>query len=140
VGAARFEASTTGGDGRPEASVDIADETFVVASRELVAQRLADPIRWRAWWPELQLAVTRDRGLDGIAWVVSGALAGTAEIWLEPWHDGVIVHWFLRGRPYGEDNPARVRRAYAADFKRQITALKDELERGRPPGFPRECN
>ena len=133
-----MQPATASRDGEPEASVDIADQTFVVASRELVAKRIADPVQWRAWWPDLQLAVTRDRGSNGISWAVSGALTGTAEIWLEPWHDGVIVHWFLRCRPSGDDDPARVRRAYVTDFKRDITILKDELERGRPPGHPRE--
>jgi hypothetical protein len=138
VGAARSEQPATSGGGGPAAPVDIADETFIVASRDLIAKRLADPQLWRAWWPDLRLEVTRDRGPDGIAWVLSGALAGTGEIWLEPWHDGVIVHWFLRGRPTGGDDPARMRRAYVTDFKRHITAVKDELERGRPAGFPRE--
>jgi hypothetical protein len=128
---------TGGGGGVPEASVDIVDETFVVAPREQVAKRLADPVQWRAWWPELWLRVTLDRGSDGLAWSVSGALEGTAEIWLEPWHDGVIVHWFLRAQPCERADPARLRDAYATGYKRHITALKDELEQGRPAGLPR---
>jgi ribosome-associated toxin RatA of RatAB toxin-antitoxin module len=126
-----------GGGGVPEASVDIVDDTFVVAPREQVAKRLADPVRWRAWWPDLWLHVTLDRGPDGIAWSVSGALEGTAEIWLEPWQDGVIVHWFLRAQPHERTDPARLRDAYATDYKRHITELKDELEHGRPAGIPR---
>jgi hypothetical protein len=120
-----------------ETPVDVVDDTFVVAAREQVAERLADRALWRVWWPELRLRPIRDRGPDGIVWLVSGTLTGTAEIWLEPWHDGVIVHWFLRARPHGPADGKRLRRAYAVAFKRHITALKDELERGRPAGFPR---
>jgi hypothetical protein len=126
-----------GDDGVPEVSVDIIDETFVVAGREQVAERLADPDRWQAWWPDLLLLVTLDRGLDGIVWSVSGTLRGTAEIWLEPWHDGVIVHWFLRARSGELADATRIRRAYSKAFKRHVTALKDELERGRLAGLPR---
>ena len=121
----------------PEAAVVLVDQTLVVAAREEVARRLADPARWRSWWPDLQLTVTRDRGVDGIIWSVAGALSGTAEIWLEPWHDGVIVHWILRASPRRSAEPDRLRRAYATSFKRRITELKDELEGRRPPGTPR---
>lgn len=119
--------------------IDIADQTFVVAERATLARELGDPARWRAWWPRLRLAVVDDRGLDGIRWSVAGELAGTAEIWLEGWHDGVIVHWFLRargGRSRG-GSAARVRRQLELEYKRRILALKDDLERARPAGVPR---
>jgi hypothetical protein len=117
--------------------MDVVDETLVVASREQLAQKFADPSLWRAWWPDLVLQVTLERGADGIVWSVSGSLAGTAEIWLEPWHDGVIVHWYLRAELREPVDRDHVRRRYATAFKRHITALKDELESGRPAGFPR---
>jgi hypothetical protein len=80
----------------PGPPVDLVDETFVVADRRLLARQISDPALWLEWWPDLRLSVVTDRGVDGIRWSVSGALSGTAEIWLEPWQDGVVVHWFLR--------------------------------------------
>jgi hypothetical protein len=80
----------------PGPPVDLVDETFVVADRTLLARQISDPALWLEWWPDLRLSMVTDRGVDGIRWSVSGALSGTAEIWLEPWQDGVVVHWFLR--------------------------------------------
>lgn len=121
--------------------VDIADETFVVADPEVLAARLRDPVLAREWWPELELTVTEDRGAEGVRWTVAGRLTGTAEIWLEAWRDGVIVHWYLRGDPThagrGRPDPQRLRRGYVVAFKRRIHRLKDELEAGRPAGVPR---
>ena len=141
----------------PGPPVDLVDETFVVADRTLLARQISDPALWLEWWPDLRLSVVTDRGVDGIRWSVSGALSGTAEIWLEPWQDGVVVHWFLRAGlpprgsrdtglpPRGsrgsgsltERECARLRHRYATAFKRRIHALKDDLERGRPAGLPR---
>jgi hypothetical protein len=151
----------------PGPPVDLVDETFVVADRTLLARQISDPALWLVWWPDLRLSVVTDRGVDGIRWSVSGALSGTAEIWLEPWQDGVVVHWFLRAGlpprgsrdtglpprgsrdtglpPRGsrasgsltERECARLRHRYATAFKRRIHALKDDLERGRPAGLPR---
>jgi len=141
----------------PGPPVDLVDETFVVADRTLLARQISDPALWLEWWPDLRLSVVTDRGVDGIRWSVSGALSGTAEIWLEPWRDGVIVHWFLRAGlpprgsrdtglpPRGsrdtglltERECARLRHRYATAFKLRIHALKDDLERGRPAGLPR---
>ncbi len=51
---------------------------------------------WHPWWPELQLSIFMDRGDKGVRWSISGALVGSSEIWLEPFADGVIVHYYLR--------------------------------------------
>lgn len=110
---------------------DLADDTFVAAPPAVLARSVADPARWRQWWPDLSLTVTRDRGSRGLQWTVSGALSGTAEIWLEPYGDGTVVHFYLRA---GLDNRARAVRALA--WKRSVHALKDELEQGRAPGTP----
>jgi hypothetical protein len=120
-------------------AIDIMDESFVVADPSMLAGRFADAMLWRQWWPELELSVVRDRGRKGIRWEVSGALAGTAEIWLESWRDGVIVHWYLRAEPAGGRvrRAERIRQAYLRDYKRRIHALKDELEQDRPVGAPR---
>ena len=119
-------------------TVDLIDETYVVAAPEAVAAAVHDPARWRQWWPDLALTVFMDRGLDGIRWSVSGALNGSAELWLEPVGDGVLVHHYLRVDPPSPvRSPARLRRRHALAWKRSVNALKDELERGREPGLPR---
>jgi hypothetical protein len=133
-------------------AVDLVDETFVVVDRPTIAAVVADPARWRAWWPDLRLTVFMDRGLDGIRWSVSGRWIGSLEIWLEEVGDGVLVHHYVRldpvdpatgaARPLPEDPSGRRRAARARDararaWKRSIWALKDELERGRPVGLPR---
>ncbi len=110
-------------------AIDLVDDTFVVASPDVVAAVVADPERWRSWWPDLQLTTTRDRGRKGHQWRVEGPLVGTAEIWLEPWGDGVLVHFYLRCDP--GDRPLvveRERRRRAQAWKRVVHALKDALE------------
>ena len=123
-------------------SIDLVDDTFVVAAPEQLAAVVADPRRWRQWWPDLRLTCTRDRGVKGQQWRVAGALQGTAEIWLEPWADGVLVHFYLRCDPptaggRGRDGVERERRRRAQAWKRAVHALKDDLETGRAPGEPR---
>ena len=91
----------------------------------------------------LRLTVTRDRGLKGIQFAAGPApaggwpaLAGTVEIWLEPFKAGVILHHFLRLDPVGG---ASCRRRVAAPgdpavrwhAKQVFWRLKDELEAGR---------
>ena len=121
-------------------AIDIIDDSFVVADQSDLAARFADPVLWREWWPELRLSVARDRGLKGIMWTITGELTGSAEIWLEPWRDGVIVHWFLRADPIEPRRRRRLSRmheSYVRAYKRRIHALKDLLERDRPCGAPR---
>jgi hypothetical protein len=132
--------------------VDLIDETFIVADPATVAAALADPRRWRQWWPDLELAVFMDRGEQGVRWTVTGALVGSSELWLQRFGDGVIAHYFLRVDPTrggSATEPASVRprrrrrwaqrlaRERALAWKRAVNALKDELEMGRPPGVPR---
>lgn len=113
----------------------IVDDMFVGADPRVVAQAVAQPARWQQWWPDLTLELSRDRGVKGCQWLVTGSMTGTAEIWLEPWDDGTIVHLIQRLEPFGA--PARARapqRAHDArvlDWKRHAVRLKDELE-GRP--------
>jgi hypothetical protein len=110
---------------------DLADDTFVAAAPAAVARLVADPRRWSLWWPDLGLTVARDRGRDGIQWTVSGALTGTAEIWLEPFGDGTVLHFYLRAGLSDVERAVRAR-----GWKRCVHALKDELEAGREPGTP----
>jgi hypothetical protein len=119
-------------------TVDLIDETYIVAAPEAVSAAVHDPARWRKWWPDLALTVFMDRGLVGIRWSVTGALNGSAELWLEPVGDGVLVHHYLRVDPPGPvRSPDRLRRRHALAWKRSVNALKDELEQGRQPGLPR---
>jgi hypothetical protein len=134
-------------------AVDLVDETFVVADRAVLAAVVADPARWRAWWPDLALTVFMDRGLDGIRWSAAGAWTGSLEIWLEQVGDGVLVHHYARLDPVGRDGlprpeptdpagwrrAARARAARARAWKRTVWALKDDLEQGRPVGEPRRA-
>ena len=125
--------------------VDVIDESFVVAEPRAVAAALHDPARWRAWWPDLALSVFADRGEAGVRWNVGGALAGSMEVWLEAFGDGVIVHYYLRaeraGRPHASVREAtrEVRRRQRA-AKRVFWALKEELEAGRPAGEQRHVD
>jgi hypothetical protein len=119
--------------------LDIADDTFLVAALQDVATAVMDPASWRTWWPDLELRVTRDRGVKGRQWAVGGTLTGSMEIWLEPWGDGVLLHWYLRAEP---DRPRtrrtdRMRERRVRAWKAHVHALKDRLEHGREPGSPR---
>lgn len=119
-------------------SIDLMDDTFVVAERAELAAFFRDPAVAHAWWPRLTLTVQQDRGLEGVRWTMAGELTGSTEIWLERWGDGVLVHWFLRGNPARPGRgDARLARRYTLGFKERIHELKDRLEHGRPAGVPR---
>lgn len=123
----------------PRRAVDVADDTFLVAEPAVVAELVRDPASWALWWPDLTPTVTRDRGVKGVQWAVVGALVGSMEIWLEPWGDGVVLHWYLRADPA---RPGRRTTRSGVDarvraWKGQVHALKDRLEAGRVPGAPR---
>ena len=111
--------------------LDIADDTFVARRPEAVAAAVADPRAWARWWPDLRLAVTRDRGVKGVQWAVRGALVGSMELWLEPVADGTVVHWYLRADPTTPLTPQRLQRARDTRVRAwKVTAftLKDGLE------------
>lgn len=119
--------------------IHLVDETWIEAGVDKTSAAVANPVRWRLWWPTLHLTVTRDRGLKGIQWAARSlggaepALAGTVELWLEPFRDGVLVHHFLRLDPVdGKELPrrtaARTTRRFAWQAKRAFWQLKDELE------------
>ena len=125
-------------------SVQVADETFVAADGAAVGAAIANPARWRRWWPDLRLEVIEDRADKGIRWSVTGPLAGTMEIWLEPMLDGVILHYFLHAEPTGTTADDRVRTDLAALVHRRRVAgknmafeIKTDLERTRPVGVSR---
>ncbi|MCX4098735.1 polyketide cyclase / dehydrase and lipid transport [Nocardia sp. alder85J] len=118
-------------------SIQIADQTFVAAPGAAVAGLLADPGRWRGWWPDLSLEVREDRADKGIRWTVAGALTGTMEVWLEPCLDGVVLHYFLHAEP---QQPVPPRALSVANRARRVAGrtmafeIKARLEAGRPAG------
>lgn len=117
-------------------SVQVADQTFVAAPGDAVAQVLGDRRRWRRWFPGLDVRVREDRGGKGLRWAVSGELVGTMEVWLEPSLDGVIVHYFLHAEPIGDRDGAAVTRTRRIAGKTMSFELKADAERGRAPGEP----
>lgn len=132
------------------AGVDLVDETFIVASPEVLAGIITDSAYHRRWWPDLDLTVFMDRGLLGQRWSITGGLVGSLEIWLEPFADGCIVHHYLRAEPSNDgrtpdplpDTPAgwrkaaKLRAARATAWKTSVWELKAQLEQGRAAGNP----
>ncbi|MDZ7578791.1 MAG: polyketide cyclase / dehydrase and lipid transport [Candidatus Nanopelagicales bacterium] len=130
--------------------VDLVDETFLVVSPARLAAVVQERRRWAQWWPELSLSVFMDRGVKGIRWSITGAMVGSAELWLEEFGDGVILHYYLRADPVSPgsatqprvltDSPRgrraadRLRRREALRWKRTVWALKAEMEGERQPG------
>lgn len=135
---------------RHVAGVDLVDETFIVASPEVLAGIITDSTYQRRWWPDLDLTVFMDRGLLGQRWSITGGLVGSLEIWLEPFADGCIVHHYLRAEPSNDgrtpgplpDTPAgwrkaaKLRAARATAWKTSVWELKAQLEQGRAAGNP----
>ncbi len=123
-------------------AVDLADDTFVVADPERLARRLTTSRFWRTCWPSVRLEPYHDRGVEGMRWYVRGEFIGTAELWLEPYRDGTVVHVFLRADPARGPLPerrlTRVRRELAVAVKSAMFAVKDEVEADRAVGVGRQ--
>ena len=122
-------------------SIQIADETFVAADPAAVGRAVADPASWRRWWPDLRLEVVEDRADKGMRWTVTGPLAGTMEIWLEPVLDGVLLHYFLHAEPTGvaawqlaKMNLAKLTHQRRVTGKRMAFEVKAALEASRSVG------
>ena len=118
--------------------IDLVEETFIAADPAAVRARLATAGFAGELWPDLRIRVTQDRGRKGLRYAVDGRFTGTAEVWLDEWADGVIVHVYLRVDPTGEAWPQRraqreLRRRQKA-VKPVLWAVKDDLEAGRRPG------
>src|SRR5262249_35010215 len=94
------------------------------------------------WWPDLTLSVYADRGDAGVRWTVTGAVTGSMEVWLEPFGDGVILHYYLRAEPAGRPARSPYRAAAAVQRRQRATrlifwALKEEWGGDRRAGEPR---
>jgi hypothetical protein len=117
--------------------LDISCDDLIVADPAYVAERLGSDTLWREWWPELTLVPTERRGLEGVRWAVTGAAVGTAEWWLEPVRDGVVVHWYLRVDPARRLRGRalfRLEERYVAAYRERLWRFKDAAEAGRPAG------
>lgn len=120
--------------------VHLVDETWIDAPPATVSAAVREPANWPHWWPYLRLTVTRDRGVKGMQFAAAAApaagwpaLAGTVEIWLEPFKSGVILHHFLRLAPAGgealsERAARRATRQAGWHAKQVFWQLKDGLE------------
>ena len=119
-------------------TIQVADQTFIAAAPARVGAVIDEPRKWRRWWPDLQLAVTENRGEQGVRWSVAGGLTGTMEIWLEPMLDGVILHYFLHAEPPSPVSDFRkalqLTRIRRVAGKTMAFEVKDEAEAGRLPG------
>lgn len=122
-------------------SIQVADETFVAADAAEVGKAVSDPASWRRWWPDLRLQVVEDRADKGVRWTVTGPVAGTMEIWLEPSLDGVLLHYFLHAEPTGAAawqlarmNLAKLTHRRRVAGKKMAFDVKAKLERARPVG------
>ncbi|WP_035717832.1 hypothetical protein [Gordonia terrae] len=126
-------------------SIQVADEVFVAAAPPSAAAVIGDPANWRKWWPDLRLAVTEDRGEQGVRWRVEGPVSGTMEIWNEAVLDGFVLHYFLHAEPTGPlPEDARARADVLAEVNKQCRVtgkdvsfeVKRLLEDGRVVGGP----
>lgn len=122
-------------------ALELVDETFIVADRQVLAAVVHDEETWSLWWPDLRLHPFMDRGVDGIRWSATGARwQGSLEVWLELVGDGVLVHHYQRLDPVPGDRGvsaqalARERARRTRAWKRHVFELKDRLEQDRRPG------
>jgi hypothetical protein len=125
-------------------SIQIADETFICADPADVGAAVADRASWSRWWPDLNLTVVEDRGPAGQRWTVTGALAGTMEVWLQPVADGVVLHYFLHAEPAGlaawqlaKLDLAAINHRRRVAGKKMSFEVKQRLDASRPVGVSR---
>ena len=112
--------------------LDVVDETFVLAPAAELSEIFCDEQAWKTLGMDLRCY--EDRGVNGKRWTLSGSLTGTAEVWLEPSHDGVIVHVYLQADPGPRRSRARLERRYAVPVKRWILDVKSAYDINRPAG------
>ncbi len=121
--------------------IHLSQDTWIRCPVDEVAALLAEEPRWSRWWPGLDVQVSRDRALKGLQWRVGPSAAryvGSAEVWLEPFAEGVVWHQFLRldlraGTRTSRWSTARGRRRWARHCRITAWQVKDELEGRRPP-------
>ena len=114
-------------------ALHVIDETYIAAAADVVRRRLCDEQVWARWFPGISLRCREDRGPAGKRWDVTGDVMGTAEVWLERFGDGVIVHAYLRVDPVRASrslrrDQRRLQGRYALSLKARVRTVKDELE------------
>jgi hypothetical protein len=91
--------------------LDVNDQAFVARPPAAVRSDPDGPCGPARWVPGLGLAVVVDRGEEGLLWRAAArdpggrGWAGTAEVWLEAWHDGTVVHLYVRLDPAPDLRP-----------------------------------
>lgn len=113
-------------------ALDVIDETFILAPVAELCDIFCDEQAWKALGMDLHCY--EDRGVRGKRWTLSGQLTGTAEVWLEPSHGGVIVHVYLQAKSESRRSASRLRRRYAIGVKRWILEVKSGYDIVRPAG------
>lgn len=113
-------------------ALDVIDETFVLAPVAELSDIFCDEQAWKALGMDLHCY--EDRGVRGKRWTLSGHLRGTAEVWLEPSHGGVIVHVYIQAESESRRSASRLRRRYAIEVKRWILEVKSGYDIVRPAG------
>lgn len=124
-------------------AIDVMDSTWLAARPSIVAAIVSQPANWRLWWPGLDLRVDEWRKEKGMRWYVDSVeagrdigLAGSAEVWLEPMHEGVVAHFFLRldpgtGHELTWRRRDRITHHYRRRTKDAFWGLADELDPAR---------
>ena len=112
--------------------LDVVDETFVLAPVSELREVFCDEKSWQAFGIELQCY--EDRADLGKRWTLSGALTGTAEVWLEQAHGGVVVHVYVQADPTSRRSAARLRRRIARPIKQWVLDVKTGHDMARPAG------
>jgi len=113
-------------------ALDVVDETFLLAPATELRDIFCDELVWKSLGMDLRCY--DDRGLRGKRWTLSGSLTGTAEVWLEPSHGGVIVHVYLQADPASRQRRDRLKHRYAGPVKRWILDVKAGYDINRPAG------
>ena len=126
---------------------DLSDQSYVRVPPTAVRADPAGPVSLSAWVPALGLETVADRDDEGVLWraqAVTGAgrsavrWRGTAEVWLEPWHDGTVVHLYVRLDPLASPVPARrverMRSSLVRRWKQRMQAWRWAVDGDRVAG------
>ena len=129
--------------------LDVSDQSLVATAPDAVAGDPWGPCRVDLWLPGLGVAEVLDRGREGRlwrAWAVTAEVRwrGTAEVYLEPWHDSTVVHLYVRLDPVGSAGTAAVavdgrqvdrwRAQLVARWRHHAWQWRDMRTAGRQPG------
>ena len=125
-------------------SLDVSDDSFLRLAPGRIAPLLGSRHFLRHAMPSLCLTRPQDRGAEGRRWQARAGRPGrrwdgTAEVWLEPWHDGTLVHLYVRLEPRRARGapPRRARRLQdrlRRTWKRAVRSLEERTDgRTRQP-------